>query len=222
MPREVNAAPEVACHPLAPLLDEAAARISRRPAYARPLASGKARGSAVAEAMARARACLGALARPRSATLRLGPAGLARLPPLPLPPGRPAVVAACLMTLGHGQTEALAWLGGDYLAHHVQSELSREVLFALGRQLRRAGLEAVPAGWSTRKLALLGAAEEGGPRRWDGAAVGRLLGAFGAADLGVQAMASGCFAPLHTLLSLTLATAATAADSKAPDAARAA
>lgn len=211
--------PEVVSHPLAPLAEEAEARLRHRPAYARPLAAGGGRGRAIAEAFDRARACLGALARPRSASLRLGPVGLGRLPPLPLPPGRPAIVAACLMTLGHDQAEALAWLDGDYLAHHVQTELSRETLFALGRRLRRAGLETAPAGSTSRKLALLSAAEEGGPRRWDGAAVGRLLAAFGTADLGVQALASGCFSPLHTLLSLTLSSAA---ESPAPAAARAA
>lgn len=207
MLHEAAAAPQVRHHPLGPLLDEAEARLRRRPDYARPLAGGTARARGIAAALREARACVAAMARPRSAVLALGSAHLSAMQPLPVPAGRPALVTACLMTLGHGQPAAFDWLGRDYLAHHVQTELSREALFALGRRLRDAGSGGAPAGWATRRLALMAGDGDGGRRRWDAGAVQGLLAAFRGADLGVQAIESGCFEPLHTLLSLTLATA---------------
>lgn len=201
--------------PAAELIAPALARLQRQAQYARLLAGG---GNAAAEArrwLDRAAACLAALARPLAV---LAPVGARALPggielagrvvldgdDLAREVAQGAGVSAYLLTLGFDQGRAFNWLEGDYAAHHVQSDLSNEVLFALGRQVHRIERARSP-GARLRRVPVTASAVCGQRRVWDPARVQALMGVFDGTDTGVTVSDSGCFQPLNSLLGLTIA-----------------
>lgn len=112
-------------------------------------------------------------------------------------------VMAYLLTLDNDQLAAFEWLGRDYAAHHVQSALGNEVLFALGRHAHRAMMEQSPTG-RLRRIPVAATPQCGQRRHWDPARVQALLGVFGTANPGVSITDTGCFQPLNSLLGLAV------------------
>lgn len=112
-------------------------------------------------------------------------------------------VTAYLLTLGLRQADALAWLDGDYGARHVQSDLAREVLFALGRKSLEVQRDLAP-GARLRRISVQTAAQCGDRTLWDPAQVQALLGLFDGVNPGVTVSDTGCFQPLDSLLGLTV------------------
>jgi hypothetical protein len=188
--------------PIEGLLAVGRARLVRQSQYARALARGGAPAAALGDWVARAADCIAALARPQAVRIALSPAtpGAAALAgDIPAGDG----LGACLVTLGYGQDQAFARLERDYALHHVQTDLAREVLFALARAADRD--ERVRTGAARlRRVPVTMHAPCGGRRPWDPARVQALLAAFGGANPGVRLTDAGFFDPLHSLLGLSL------------------
>jgi hypothetical protein len=200
--------------PVAGLLEAATRRLERQGQYARPLAKAGRRADALRGWLQEAAGCVVALARPQAALApvdcRAVPGGieiagrveldgedLARLVSLG------GTATAYLLTLGYAQADAFAWLQGDYGAHHVQSDLAGEVLFALGRNVHRRLAEASP-GCRLRRVPIQTQAGCGQRRIWDAARVQALLGVFDGVNPGVSVTDTGCFQPLNSLLGLEI------------------
>ncbi len=200
--------------PLAGLLDVALPRLRRQAQYARPLARGGAAAAGLQDLLGRAGACVAALARPVAffapVAARPVPGGVCiagrvmlDAPDLARDVAAGGAVTAYLLTLGYGQGTAFDRLGGDYGAHHVQSDLAGDVLFALGRHAHRM-LQAQNPGIRLRRVPVQASDLCGARRVWDPARVQALLGVFDAAGPGVSVTDTGCFQPLHSLLGLTV------------------
>lgn len=116
---------------------------------------------------------------------------------------RGGAVTAYLLTLNYDQSTAFEWLARDYGAHHVQSDLASEVLFALGRHAHRAMKDQGAAG-RLRRIPVQASGQCGQRRHWDPSRVQALLSVFGAANPGVSVTDSGCFQPLNSLLGLAV------------------
>lgn len=200
--------------PVAELLGGALRRLERQGAYARPLAKAGRRADALRGWMQQAAGCIAALAHPQVA---LAPVGCRAIPGGIEIAGRVALddeelarlvslggtVTAYLLTLGYAQKDAFDWLGGDYGAHHVQSDLAGETLFALGRAVHRRQVEASP-GCRLRRVAIQTQAACGQRRFWDAARVQSLLGVFDGVNPGVSVTDAGCFQPLQSILGLEI------------------
>ncbi len=196
------------------LLAVARPRIERQAQYAALIAKGGRRARAAADWLDRAGLCVTALAQPVAVRIPLavrateGGVEIAGTVAI----GDPTIAAdvaaggrltACLVTLGYGQEAAFDWLGRDYALHHVQTDLAREALFALARAADRAERARTPGG-RLRRIPVRTHGPCGQKELWDPARVQALLAAFGAANPGVGLTDSGFFAPLHSLLALTL------------------
>lgn len=196
-----------------PYLEAARARLGRQKQYARLLAKGGRAADGLRGWLDEAAACITALARPQAVfrpvaahltdrgvriaeRVTLADEGLAR----DVVAG--GTVAAYLLTLGYDQAAAFARLGGDYAAHHVQSDLAGEVLFALGRDAH-ARYRATGAG-RLRRIPVQAHALCGERKVWDPARVQALLTVFDGANPGVTLTDTGCFQPLNSLLGLTV------------------
>lgn len=200
--------------PAEELLVPALRRLQRQKQYARVLERGGNRAAGVREWFEQASACLRELAapvillRPVTALSERGGITLADRVylegrDLAEAVARGARVTAYLVTLGYSQAKAFDWLGGDYAAHHVQSDLGNEVLFELGRRAHRLQREAAPH-MRLRRVAVQASDLCGQQKLWDPAKVQALLEVFGDANPGVTVTDTGCFQPLNTLLGLTL------------------
>lgn len=201
--------------PVAELLATALPRLKRQQPYAGPLARGGQRARALETWLDAATSCLNALAHP-SITLvpvhahpdtggvmldgrvHLGDAQLGK------EVAAGGSVTAYLLTLGLHQADALAWFDGDYGARHVQADLAREVLFALGRRSLEVQRGLAP-GARPRRISVQTAAGCGDRKLWDPAQVQALLGLFDSINPGVTVSDTGCFQPLDSLLGLTIA-----------------
>lgn len=117
--------------------------------------------------------------------------------------GTSGEVTAYLLTLGFSQQQAFDWLDHDYAAHHVQSDLASEVLFALGRKAQQALLDLYPNNRLIR-VPVQSTAICGERRTWDPSRVKELLSVFDDINPGVSLTETGCFSPLNSLLGLTL------------------
>jgi hypothetical protein len=201
---------------LAGLLDIATARLRRQTRYARPLAKGGARAAELEDMLGQSAACLVALARPEAffmpveAHAEHGGACIANRVTLEGEDIARAVakggrVVAYLLTLNYTQADAFDWLGRDYAAHHVQSDLGSEVLFALGRAAHRR-FQACHPGRTLRRIPVTASDACGQSRVWDPARVQALLSVFDAATPGVSVTATGCFQPLNSILGLVVVT----------------
>lgn len=211
--------------PAAELLDVAGARLRRQTQFAKPLARGGRKAAEMERLLDLAADCVLDLARPQavyrelSATpedggLRLD--GKTHLAAAVLPEGLPegATLSAYLLTLGYAQEEAFGKLGRDYMLHHFQTMLGREVLFALGRSAHR-WIEDHSPGFRLRRIPVR---MEDDRRLWDASAVQGLLGLFGAENPGVVVTEAGFFTPLNSTLGLMVAEPATTRRAVRPDA----
>jgi len=178
---------------IAPLLLAASGRLGRQRQFLRPLKSTAA--AALTAGLSRAEACIAALAHPQAALLVPDPM-LPQTAALQAEPGETTLLGLC--TLGYDQQKAFAWLGRDYMEHHLQTLLARETLFALGREVTAWAASHFP-GQRLRRLALTGAADGD---LWDVDRVRGLLALFGSDALGVTLTEGGCFSPLHALLTV--------------------
>lgn len=177
----------------APLLNVARRRLASQRQFLRPMKGPAA--TELASGLARAEACIAALARPQAALLLPDPDNpLAAA--LPLRPREAPLLG--IFTLGYDQQQAFAWLGRDYVDHHLQTLLARETLFALGRGVAEWAAER-QAGLSLRRIALTTAVDGA---VWDVGQVRGLLALFGPTPLGVTLTEGGCFSPLHALLTV--------------------
>lgn len=202
--------------PVAPLLQTALARLGRQAQYARPLSRGGHRAATVQGWFGQAADCIADLARPkaifRDVETRMDGDGVRiagrvtlRDPDLVRDIAAGGTVTAYLLTLGYGQGRAFDWLDRDYSAHHVQSDLGGEVLFALGRHAHGLMREAGPAG-RLRRVPIQAHGLCGQRRLWDPASVQALLSVFDGDEPGVTVTDTGCFEPLNSLLGLTIRT----------------
>ncbi len=200
--------------PVSDLLDIARARLQRQKQYARALARGGKRAEGLQLWIDQAADCIATLAVPEAlfmpVTARPKAGGLCLADRVTLEDAdiardvaRGARITACLLTLNYSQPQAFKWLGQDYGAHHVQSDLGSEVLFALGREAHRAMRLRTPEG-RMRRIPVLATEQCGQRRTWDPARVQALLSVFDSLDHGVQVTDTGCFQPLNSFLSLTL------------------
>lgn len=198
------------------LIETALVRLRRQAHFARPLGAGGHKARQIDAWLQTAAGCLRALGRPRVAHQALAPRLEGDCVILPTGTRLPDAQAAetlrrggrlslYLHSLGFDQPTAFDWLGGDYMAHHIQTELSRETLFALGREARAKGLDGAPGDTRVRRIAVRAEAAPGAPRLWDVADVQRLLALVDDGAHGVTMTDSGCFQPLHSVLGLVLA-----------------
>lgn len=200
--------------PVAELMAIAMPRLRRQKPYAGPLARGGHRAAALEGWLDAAAGCLSALARPsithipvetrlEAGGVMLGGRLLLDDTALASDMAGGGELSAYLLTLGVMQPDALAWLKGDYGARHVQADLSREVLFALGRKSQKLH-RARASGARQRRISLQTAAQCGDRALWDPAQVQALLGLFDGVNPGVTVSDTGCFQPLDVLLGLTV------------------
>jgi len=178
---------------IAPLLQVARRRLASQRQFLRPMRGPAA--AALAAGLARAEACIAALARPQAALLLPDP-GHKLAAALPLRSQEVPLLG--VYTLGYDQQQAFAWLGRDYVEHHLQTLLARETLFALGRDVAEWAAKR-HADLPLRRVVLTGAADGA---VWDLGQVRGLLSLFGPAPLGVTLTEGGCFSPLHALLTV--------------------
>lgn len=201
--------------PVADLLATGLPRLRRQKPYAGPIARGGHRAAALEGWLDAAAVCLTALARPsitlvpvdaqiKAAGVSVGDRVFLEDEKLAADIAGGGTLSAYLLTLGVGQADALAWLGGDYGARHVQADLAREVLFALGRRSLELQRTLAP-GARLRRISVQTAAQCGDRSLWDPAQVQALLGLFDGVNPGVTVSDTGCFQPLDSLLGLTVA-----------------
>ena len=200
--------------PVSDLVGTALSRLQRQKQYARVLERGGNRTRAMRDWLAQAADCITSLSDPvialkpvtataTSHAVRIGGQVELTDPDLQTLVSSGGQVTLYLVTLGFAQSNAFDWLDGDYGAHHIQSDLSNEVLFALGRTAHRLRREATPN--ARLKRISVQASDLCGQRKiWDPAKVLKLLGIFGPDNPGVKVTDTGCFQPLNTLLGLTV------------------
>lgn len=204
--------------PVAGLLDVAQKRLTRQAQYNRVLARGGKRAEAVRSWMAQAGDCITACAWPVALFMPVSAraeAGAVRLDDrvtlqgtdIAREVGQGAQLTAYLLTLNYSQPQAFEWLGRDYAAHHVQSDLGSEVLFALGREAHRVMRARAPSG-RLRRIPVLASEACGQRRVWNPASVQALLTVFDEVNPGVRVTDTGCFTPLNSLLGLALSSPA--------------
>ena len=199
-----------------PLLTEAESRLRRQKQYARPLQKGGRRAAELEDWISKANWCVASLSKPQ-AILRplsvhsncdIGGVGLEG--GVQIKDGKlgdelraGGTLSTYLLTLGYDQEAAFAWLGHDYMVHHIQTELSREMLFALGRHVHRQ-VQSDAADLKIRRVPIRLEPEYGKPLLWDPEKVQKLLALYGTDNLGVSVTDTGCFQPLNSLLGLMI------------------
>jgi hypothetical protein len=201
--------------PVESLLDEALARLKHQTQYAQPLCDGGQKAKELEHWLTCARECIEVLARPEALYYPLHTSSDRdivcieeklflndpRLAKELVAGGR---LSAYLLTLGYRQEEAFERVSRDYMIHHIQTDLGREMLFALGRLAHKRAISAAP----DRRLRRISVLLQGKPNKrklWDAASVQALLGIFGAKNPGVAVTDTGCFQPLNSLLGLMVA-----------------
>jgi len=205
-----------------PFLEQAANRLRRQKAYARPLSKGGARAAGLEDLLQKSEACLSALARPQGVLVTVpaeAVSGGVRIAGQVTLEGESLArdvaaggqVAVYLLSLGVTQSEAFDWLEGDYVAHHVQSDLGSEMLFAFARHVFSRQRAELPSGSRIKRVSVQTEPMCGEKRSWDADKVQALLGVvdglYSGANPGVSVTKTGCFQPLHSLLGLTIQTA---------------
>ncbi len=198
--------------PIEELLSVASSRLRRQIQFKRPLAKG---GKSAAELecwLERASICLATLAqpiavfRPLTTQISFDQVDIENQVTLNNPVLVTDLNSGCslstyLLTLGYSQAKAFDWLGRDYMVHHVQSELAREVLYALGRAAHKCAKDDSPD-HRLRRIPVRMEAKPGTPPMWDASRVQALLTVFGKDNPGVSLTDAGCFQPLSSLLGL--------------------
>jgi len=200
----------------APLLAAAESRLRRQKHYARPLEKGGRRAAELEEWIFKATQCIASLSKPQAILRPLKVYSTCETDGVRLEGGvqikdgklgeelrAGGILSAYLLTLGHEQEAAFAWLGHDYMVHHIQTELSREMLFALGRYVHKK-VQSDAADLKIRRIPIRLEPEYGKPLLWDPEKVQKLLALYGADSLGVSVTDSGCFQPLNSLLGLMI------------------
>lgn len=196
------------------LLSIARPRLQRQKQYTRVLERGGVRAEGVMEWLERASHCITSLgkasiilksvaARPTAQGILLDQRVHLEGEDLSRKLGTSGEVTAYLLTLGFSQQQAFDWLDHDYAAHHVQSDLASEVLFALGRAAQQMLRDLHPNNRLIR-VPVQSNGICGEKRSWDPGRVQELLSVFDGINPGVSLTDTGCFSPLNSLLGLTL------------------
>jgi len=196
------------------LIAPALARLKRQKQYARPLTGGGRRVEGLLAWLDQAATCIETLAKPEFTMLptqvsatsdAITIEGQVTLEGDDLAAAihRGGRITVYVVTLGFSQAQAFDWLGGDYGAQHVQSDLSNEVLFALGRYTHALHSDQAP-GERLRRVPVQAGAQCGQARYWDPAKVMALMEVFGENNPGVSVTETGCFQPLNSMLGLTI------------------
>lgn len=199
-----------------PLLAEAESRLRRQKQYARPLEKGGRRAAELEGWISKASQCIASLSKAQAILRPLNVysdcdtdgvslEGEVQIKDTKL--GEELIaggtLSTYLLTLGYDQEAAFEWLGQDYMVHHIQTELSREMLFALGRHVHRQ-VRSDAAGLKIRRIPIRLEPEYGKPLLWDPEKVQKLLAVYGSDNLGVSVTDTGCFQPLNSLLGLMI------------------
>jgi hypothetical protein len=196
------------------LLAEAASRLRRQKPYAQPLKKGGKRAVELESWISQATDCIACLANPQAILRPLKVQSVCAVNGV-LMEGDVQIddsnlvneveagglLTTYLLTLGYDQEAAFAWLGQDYMVHHIQTELSREMLFALGRYVHRQ-MQSDAEEFKIRRIPIKLEPEYGRPLLWDPEKVQKLLALYGTDNLGVSVTDTGCFQPLNSLLGL--------------------
>jgi hypothetical protein len=198
--------------PVEELLVVASSRLRRQAQFARPLAK-EGKGAAQIERwLQQASACLTTLAEPiavyrplatqvSSDQICIENKTTLNEPVLAADLASGGLLCAYLLTLGFSQARAFQWLDRDYMVHHVQTELAREMLFALGRAAHIRAKDILPD-CRLRRVSVRLEATAGETPMWDVSRVQQLLAVFGKDNPGVSLTDAGCFQPLSSLLGL--------------------
>lgn len=197
------------------LVAEARSRCLGQKQFARPLARGGRHADCLNEWLDRSVACISTLARPEIVLkpLRADPmkGGILVGGSVPITGDdlrqdleNGGSVTGYLLTLGYSQSNAFDWLQRDYAAHHIQSELSREALFALGRKAFR--LQRAETQGSRLRRIPVQQDHCGARQAWAPEKVQALLALFDGCNPGVRVTDTGFFQPLHSLLGVTMTT----------------
>ncbi len=200
--------------PVDDLLTAALARLRRQKQYARVLSRDASASTGLDQMLDRATECVTALARAEVVFMPVSAhatgdeteiAGRVTLSDARLAQdlSKGGCLTAYLMTLGYSQADAFEMLQGDYMAHHVQTDLASEVLFSLGRLALRMQ-QADHPGQELRRISVQATELCGARKIWDAASVQALLGCFDGINPGVTVTDTGCFQPLNSLLGLTV------------------
>ncbi len=200
--------------PIEDLLIVASSRLRRQRQFKRPLAKGGKSAVELVRWLDQASECLMTLAHPIAVFHTMNTdVGFGRVsienqvtlnnPALATDLTRGGSLFSYLLTLGYSQANAFDWLNRDYMAHHIQSELAREVLYALGRNAHNCFKDVRPDR-RLRRIPIRMEAKPGAPLMWDVSRVQALLATFGADNPGVSLTDTGCFQPLNSLLGLVV------------------
>ncbi len=202
--------------PVDSLLEQALPRLRRQPQYARPLSHGGKRSMQLKQWLGHASENLSGLVNaeavfhPLNASAQKGKVLIEEKLILDDPAVAEQMMngggrlSAYLLTLGYDHAVAFEQVDRDYMIHHVQTELGREMLFALGRLAHQQAASAEPSRKLKRISILMEGQPDSGVRLWDASSVQQLLSFFGDANPGVSVTDSGCFQPLHSLLGLVI------------------
>lgn len=198
----------------APLLAEAESRLRRQKQYARPLGKGGRRAAELEDWISKANGCIASLSKPQAILRPLRVHSNCDTGGVRLEGGvqikdaklgeelrAGGTLSTYLLTLGYDQEAAFEWLDHDYMVHHIQTELSREMLFALGRHVHKQ-VRSDAADLKIRRIPIRLEPEYGKPLLWDPEKVQNLLSIYGSDNLGVSVTDTGCFQPLNSLLGL--------------------
>lgn len=202
--------------PSAPLLAEAESRLRRQKQYVRPLEKGGRRAAELEDWISKASRCIASLSKPQAVVRPLNVHSTCDTDGVSLEGGvlikdgklreelrAGGILSSYLLTLGYDQEAAFAWLGHDYMVHHIQTELGREMLFALGRHVHRQ-VRSDAANLKIRRIPIRLEPEYGKPLLWDPEKVQSLLALYGEDNPGVSVTDAGCFQPLNSLLGLMI------------------
>ncbi len=201
--------------PVNSLLEQALPRLRRQPQYARPLAQGGTKSRQLEQWLCHASENLSNLVNAKAVFHPLNASSqkdkvlieqklVLDAPDLATKINDGGQLSAYLLTLGYDQTVAFEQIDHDYMIHHVQTELGREMLFALGRLAHQKAASAEPNRQLKRISILMEGQPDSGARLWDATSVQQLLSFFGNGNPGVSVTDSGCFQPLHSLLGLVI------------------
>ncbi|MCP4071238.1 MAG: hypothetical protein GY742_05790 [Hyphomicrobiales bacterium] len=200
--------------PVEEMLNVASSRLRRQTQFRRLLAKGGRSAAELERWLEQAYACLATLAqpvavfRPLATQVDLGQVNIENQvtmnnPALATDLNSGSSLSTYLLTLGYSQAKAFDWLDRDYMVHHVQSELAREVLYALGRAAHKCAKD-VNRDHRLRRIPVRQEAMPGGSSLWDASRVQALLTVFGKDNPGVSLTDAGCFQPLSSLLGLMM------------------
>jgi hypothetical protein len=198
--------------PVDQLLDEACSRLRRQVHFARPLASGGNKAAEIDNWLKKAEICISQLARPiavfrsvaadaRDDEVSIEGKLLLTAPTMAADIRGGGKLSVYALTLNYAQEDAFAWADRDYMVHHVQTDLGRQVLFALGRAAQRRVKSEFPD-QRLRRFSVRHEDSGNAAPLWDAARAQALLQVFGDSNPGISLTDTGFFRPLNSLVGL--------------------